>query len=387
MVSDKHSVNVNELTFETIERVKKELKRLIDVGGSDLHIKANAPIKARVNGVITMFNEQLFSKADGITLAKELLRTRFSEFVEKKEMDLVYIYDEKLRFRVNIFFQMDGVSAVFRAIPSAQKTLQEMGLPETLRKIIGMDRGIVLVTGATGSGKSTTLASIIHEINLSKSKHIITIEDPIEFMHKDIKCVINQRSVGQDTNSFQNALKGALREDPDIILVGEMRDIETIEMALHAAETGHLVFSTLHTMDAKETLNRIVSVFPPHEQHRIRLILSSTISAIVAQRLIRTKAGGRIAAVEVLYKTPRIESLIREGRDSEIPAALAEGRSIYGTQTFDQALFEFVTNGIVDEDVALSNASVPSDLKLRLSNDFFKNGGENAEEMVIGLKK
>lgn len=383
---DQHAVNVSELTFETIDKVRRELKRLIELGGSDLHIKSNSTMRARINGEIVSFGDEIFSESDGITFAKELLRTRFSEFVEKKEMDLVYIYDESLRFRVNIFFQMDGVSAVFRAIPSAQKTLKEMGLPEGLRKIIGMDRGLVLVTGVTGSGKSTTLASLIHEINSSKNKHIITIEDPIEFMHKDIQCIINQRSVGQDTNSFRDALRGALREDPDIILVGEMRDTETIEMALHAAETGHLVLSTLHTMDAKETINRIISVFPPHEQHRIRLILSSVISSIVAQRLVRSKNGGRVAAVEMLFKTPRVEALIKEGRDSEIPAALAEGRSIYGTQTFDQALFDFVTQGVVEEEVALSHASVPSDLKLKLSNDFFKKEGKE-EEMIIGLKK
>lgn len=383
---DQHAVNVSELTFETIDKVRRELKRLIELGGSDLHIKSNSTMRARINGEIVSFGDEIFSKSDGITFAKELLRTRFSEFVEKKEMDLVYIYDESLRFRVNIFFQMDGVSAVFRAIPSAQKTLKEMGLPEGLRKIIGMDRGLVLVTGVTGSGKSTTLASLIHEINSSKNKHIITIEDPIEFMHKDIQCIINQRSVGQDTNSFRDALRGALREDPDIILVGEMRDTETIEMALHAAETGHLVLSTLHTMDAKETINRIISVFPPHEQHRIRLILSSVISSIVAQRLVRSKNGGRVAAVEMLFKTPRVEALIKEGRDSEIPAALAEGRSIYGTQTFDQALFDFVTQGVVEEEVALSHASVPSDLKLKLSNDFFKKERKE-EEMIIGLKK
>lgn len=385
MNPQQHAVNVDELTFQTLDRVRAQLKRLIDVGGSDLHIKSNAMIKARINGEIVPFGEEFFSKGDGITLAKELLRTRFHELVENKEMDLVYIYSEELRFRVNIFFQMDGVSAVFRAIPSVQKSLDEMKLPQALRKVLSMDRGLVLVTGVTGSGKSTTLASIIHEINLSKSKHIITIEDPIEFMHKDIRCVINQRSVGQDTNNFRNALKGALREDPDIILVGEMRDIETIEMALHAAETGHLVFSTLHTLDAKETIGRIISVFPPQEQHRVRLILSGVLNAIIAQRLVRTKAGGRTAAVEILFRTPRVEALVREGRDAEIPAALAEGHSIYNTQTFDQALFELVVQGIVDEEVALSYASVPSDLKLKLSNEYFKQEG-NEKDLVIGLK-
>lgn len=365
-------VDVNDLSFETMERVRRNLKKLLDLGGSDLHIKANGYIKGRVNGEIATFDDQPFTKADGLNFAKELLRSRFGELAQNKEIDLVYVYDETVRFRANLFFQMDGVSAVFRAIPSIQRTISELGLPETLRKIVNMDRGLVLVTGITGSGKSTTLAAILHEINLARSDHIITIEDPIEFMHRDVRCVINQRSVGQDTLSFKNALRGALREDPDIILVGEMRDAETIEMALHAAETGHLVLSTLHTMDAKETVNRIISVFPPGEQHRVRLVLSTVLSAIASQRLIKTRDDKRAAAIELLFRTPRIEGLIREGRDSEIPNALAEGRNIYGTQTFDQALFDLVVGGIVAEEVALDHASVPADLKLKLSNNFFR---------------
>lgn len=361
-------VNVDKLDFAITKRVRTYLKKLINIGGSDLHLKAGSKVRARINGDIVIFSEDIFSKEDAITFAKELTRTRFPEFALNKEMDMTYIYDSNTRFRVNVYFQMEGVSFAFRSIPTTQSTIDELGLPRAISDIVDMERGLVLVTGITGSGKSTTLAAIINEINQKKSKHIITIEDPIEFIHKDAKSMLNQRSVGMDTNSFSAALKAALREDPDIILVGEMRDVETIEMALHAAETGHLVLSTLHTLDAKETINRIVSVFPTNDQLRIRATLGSTLAAIISQRLLKARNGGRIAAVELLFKTPRIELIINEGRDGEILEALAEGKEIYNTQTFDQHLFELVVNGIVDEDVAMEKATSPSDLKLRLQN-------------------
>lgn len=361
-------VNVDKLDFAITKRVRTYLKKLINIGGSDLHLKAGSKVRARINGDIVIFSEDIFSKEDAITFAKELTRTRFPEFALNKEMDMTYIYDSNTRFRVNIYFQMEGVSFAFRSIPTTQSTIDELGLPRAISNIVDMERGLVLVTGITGSGKSTTLAAIINEINQKKSKHIITIEDPIEFIHKDAKSILNQRSVGMDTNSFAAALKAALREDPDIILVGEMRDVETIEMALHAAETGHLVLSTLHTLDAKETINRIVSVFPTNDQLRIRATLGSTLAAIISQRLLKARNGGRVAAVELLFKTPRIELIINEGRDGEILEALAEGKEIYNTQTFDQHLFELVVNGIVDEDVAMEKATSPSDLKLRLQN-------------------
>jgi len=244
-------VDIKTLTFEQLKKVRVHLKKMIEVGGSDLHVKANAVMRARINGDIVQFSGGIFSKEDALTFAKELLRGRFGEFVEKKELDLVYPYDENSRFRVNIFFQMDGVSAVFRVIPVKIPSFEELHLPDIVKSFTQRERGLVLVTGVTGSGKSTTLAALINEINHNKKKHIITIEDPIEFVHKDRNCIINQRSVGQDTLSFGSALRAALREDPDIILVGEMRDRETINLALHAADTGHLVFSTLHTVDAK----------------------------------------------------------------------------------------------------------------------------------------
>lgn len=376
-------VNVEKLDFAVTRKIRAYLKKLIDMGGSDLHVKAGSQIRARINGDIIVFSNEIFSKEDAITFAKELTRTRYPEFVQNKEMDMTYIYDESSRFRLNIFFQMDGVSFAFRTIPTIQNTIDGLGLPDAIHKITDMERGLVLVTGITGSGKSTTLAAIINEINHKHAKHIITIEDPIEFVHKDIKSIINQRSVGMDTNSFASALKAALREDPDIILVGEMRDIETIEMALHAAETGHLVLSTLHTLDAKETINRVISVFPATDQARIRAMLSSTLNAIISQRLLKNKQGGRVAAIELLFRTPRIELIIAEARDGEIAEALAEGKGVYQTQTFDQHLFDLIVNGVVEEEAGLEKATSPSDLKLRLQNINF---ADNKNESQISLK-
>lgn len=376
-------VNVKNLDFAVTRKIRAYLKKLIDMGGSDLHVKAGSQIRARINGDIIIFSNEIFSREDAVTLAKELTRTRYPEFVQNKEMDMTYIYDESSRFRLNIFFQMDGVSFAFRTIPTIQNTIDGLGLPEAIHKITDMERGLVLVTGITGSGKSTTLAAIINEINHKHAKHIITIEDPIEFVHKDIKSIINQRSVGMDTNSFASALKAALREDPDIILVGEMRDIETIEMALHAAETGHLVFSTLHTLDAKETINRVISVFPATDQARIRAMLSSTLNAIISQRLLKNKQGGRVAAIELLFRTPRIELIIAEARDGEIAEALAEGKGVYHTQTFDQHLFELIVNGVVDEEVGLEKATSPSDLKLRLQNINFADSRNDDNQISL----
>lgn len=291
---------------------------------------------------------------------------------------------------------MEGISAVFRLIPVKILTINELNLPDIVHSFAQMERGLVLVTGVTGSGKSTTLAAIINEINWNKRKHIITIEDPIEFVHKDRKCIVNQRSVGQDTHSFGGALRAALREDPDIILVGEMRDMETIEIALHAADTGHLVFSTLHTLDAKETVNRIVSVFPSVEQNRVRMTLSSVLKGVVSQRLIPTVDGKRVAALEVLVRTARIEQLIAENRDNEIPDTIAEGKELYKSQTFDQGILDLYLAGRISREDALAYATSASDLKLRMEGmagtiDKNQIGKEDEpkefrEEEFIGLK-
>ncbi len=360
-------VDVSKLNFAQLNKVRAYLRKMIELGGSDLHIKANSVIRARINGNIVQFAGDIFAKEDALTFAKELLKGRFAEFIENKEIDLVYPFDERNRFRVNVFFQMDGVSAVFRVIPVKIPSMEELHFPDVLKSFTKKERGLVLVTGVTGSGKSTTLASLINEINFTKRKHIITIEDPIEFVHKDKGCIINQRSVGQDTLSFGTALRASLREDPDIILVGEMRDRETINLALHAADTGHLVFSTLHTVDAKETINRIIATFPTEEQNRVRMSLSGVIQGIISQRLIPTVEGGRRAAMEVLVRTPTIEKLIMENRDYEIRDAIEKGKAHYKSQSFDQHILELYEEGIITKDKAKDYATSASDLELRMS--------------------
>ncbi|MDD2781008.1 PilT/PilU family type 4a pilus ATPase [Sulfuricurvum sp.] len=392
-----HQPDLGELNFEVLKKIRGYLRRMIDAGGSDLHIKANAVVRARINGEIIPLSGEIFSKDDALIFAKELLRTRFPELVEKKELDLVYPFDDNTRFRINIFFQMEGISAVFRLIPIKILTVDELLLPEIVHSFAEMERGLVLVTGVTGSGKSTTLAALINEINWKRRKHIITIEDPIEFVHKDRKCIVNQRSIGQDTHSFGSALRAALREDPDIILVGEMRDMETIEIALHAADTGHLVFSTLHTLDAKETVNRIISVFPTAEQNRVRMTLSSVLKGVISQRLIPTVDGKRTAALEILVRTPRIEQLIAENRDIEIPDTIAEGKELYKSQTFDQGILDLYLSGRISKEDAFAFATSPSDLKLRMEGlsttvEKGKLGVDDGpkefkEEEYIGLKE
>jgi len=349
------------------EKLKLYLRALISNGGSDLHIKASSQVRVRIDGVIKMLGKDILTAEMVDRMAQEITtEAQYRKLIEDRTLDFGYKLGDEYRFRVNIFYQMDGLSAVFRIIPVKILTLEELKLPPVIGTFTEIQRGLVLVTGVTGSGKSTTLAAILDKINRETKKHIITIEDPIEFVHKDKGCLINQRGVGQDTHSFSNALRAALREDPDIILVGEMRDLETIDIALHAANTGHLVFSTLHTLDAKETIDRIVGMFGKEEQNRIRMSLASVLEGVISQRLIPTKRGGRAAGIEILKKTARIEQLIAENRDSEIPDALFEGKEIYGTQTFDQALLDLLRNGEITDEIALEYASNPADLKLKM---------------------
>lgn len=377
---DEYSVDLDALTFEMLNKIRTYLKRMLEAGGSDLHLKANSVVRARINGDITPLGGEIISRDDALTFAKELLRGRFRELVEDKELDMVYPFDDNTRFRVNIFFQMDGVSAVFRTIPVKILSIDQLKLPDIVHKFATLERGIVLVTGVTGSGKSTTLAAIINEINWNMRKHIVTIEDPIEFVHKDRKCIVNQRSVGQDTHSFARALRAVLREDPDIILVGEMRDVETIETALHAADSGHLVFSTLHTLDAKETVNRIVSMFPKEEQNRVRLTLASVLEGVISQRLIPTTDGKRTAGLEVLVNTPRVEQLIMENRDAEIRDAIEEGHEIYKSQSFDQGILKLWQDKRISTESAFRYATSPSDLKLRMEGLSKKLSGKKDDE-------
>ncbi|WP_024790507.1 MULTISPECIES: type IV pilus twitching motility protein PilT [unclassified Lebetimonas] len=370
----------------TREELVKYLNLLVSKEGSDLHIKAGDGIRMRIQGKLVPVESPKLTRESIVELLKEILRSRFEEMVRKKEIDFNYKLDENYRFRGNAFFQIDGPSLVFRTIPINIPTIEELKLPPIIKKFTESERGLVLVTGVTGSGKSTTLAAMIDEINHKKAKHIITIEDPVEFVHKDKKCLINQRSLGEDTLSFSNALRAALREDPDIILVGEMRDLETMEIALHAAETGHLVFSTLHTLDAKETINRVIGVFPPSEQHRIRMTLGSVLEGVISQRLVPTVDGKRTAAMEIMIKTPRVKELIFQGRDEEIKDTIEEGKNIYGTQSFDQHLVDLVIEGRVDEKTAIEYASSRDDFLLKLRKAKLEKGLEVVNDAKIGLK-
>ena len=352
-----------------------ELNEILQValrgGASDIHLKAGLPPMFRVDG-------SLVPLKDGKRLPpEEVARMAFgimNEFQKEKfkntnEVDLAYGVPGLGRFRVNVFQQRGTIGAVLRVIPFKVMTIQDLLLPPVLEKIALEERGLILVTGTTGSGKSTTLAAMIDHINANETDHIMTIEDPIEFLIRDKRSIVNQREVGVDTISFSQALKSALRQDPDVILVGEMRDLETIETALTAAETGHLVMSTLHTLDATETINRIVSVFPPYQQKQVRLQLGSVLKAVVSQRLVpRADGKGRVAAVEVLKATARVRELIEDkDRTKEIPDAIAQGHQTYGMQTFDQSLMRLVRQNVITYEEAQRQATNPDDFALRFS--------------------
>jgi len=348
------------------DKLKKYLQSMIENEGSDLHFQAGSIPRVRIHGELRILGKNETSHEELVELVKAIsTEKQFKTLVEDKNLDFTYVMGD-YRFRINFFRQMYGYSAVFRIIPVKIATIAELKLPEVINDFVDIQRGLVLVTGVTGSGKSTTLAAIIDAINEKYRKHIITVEDPIEFIHKNKSCLINQRGIGQDSNSFTDALRGALREDPDIILVGEMRDLETIDIAMHAANTGHLVFSTLHTLDAKETIDRIIGMFPTNEQNRVRGALASVLEGVISQRLVPTIDGGRTAGIEVLKKTGRIEQLISESRDFEIPDTIAEGKEIYGTQTFDQALLDLYFAKRITRDVTLEYSTNPSDMKLKM---------------------
>lgn len=348
-------------------KLQMYLKAMLKNGGSDLHLKATTQARVRVHGVLKVLGKEIMTATMMENMAKEILTPdQYKKLIDDRQLDFSYVIGTEGRFRANFFFQMNGLSSVMRVIPVEILPIEKLNLPPVVASFAEMSRGMVLVTGVTGSGKSTTLAAIIDLINRTQQKHIITVEDPVEFVHPDKKCLINQRGVGEDTHSFADALKAALREDPDIILVGEMRDMETIEIGLHAANTGHLVFSTLHTLDAKETIDRIIGTFGAEEQPRIRLALASVLEGVLSQRLIPTIDGGRAAGLEILKKTARIEQLIAEDNDAEIPDALAEGKEIYGTQTFDQALLDLFDSERITKEMALEYATNPSDMLLKM---------------------
>jgi len=348
--------------------IEKLLRFLVDKGGSDLHLKVNRPPLLRLKGDLIASDLPVISKEDmNHLLSSVLTEMQREKLAADKELDFSYLVEGLARFRGNIFYQMNNVGAVFRVIPVKIKTLDDLNMPEVIKDILQRNQGVVLATGPTGSGKSTTLAAMVDHINRTKRKHIITIEDPLEFVHADKLCTINQREVGSDTKSFSEALRRALRQDPDIILVGEMRDPETISIAMTAAETGHLVFSTLHTNDAKQSIDRIIDTFPPEQQHQVRVQLAMTLWATISQRLVETADGqGRRAVMEIMINTPTIRKLIEEGNTGRIDKAIADSASLYKMQTQNQHLFELVQKGLITEQAALGISTNSNDLKIML---------------------
>ncbi|MGV9769531.1 type IV pilus twitching motility protein PilT [Microbacterium sp. NPDC003461] len=332
------------------------LRRLVADGGSDLHITVGIPPMMRLHGELrpipgapVWMPEDTHREILGL-----LTRDQLNAFEKEQELD--FAYAAGARFRVNVFVQRGSVGAVFRMVPVNIKPLSELGMPHTLARFAELPRGLVLVTGPTGSGKSTTLAAMIDHINRTRSEHIMTIEDPIEFLHRHNRSIVNQREVGSDTLSFHRALRQVLRQDPDVILIGELRDLDTIQVALTAAETGHLVFGTLHTQSAPQTIDRIIDVFPPHQQSQVRTQLASTLRGVVAQTLIPDASGtGRVAATEVLVMTPAVANLIREGEIHQIPGVLQSG-SAHGMHTLDQSLAQLIDAGRITYEAGLERA-------------------------------
>lgn len=352
-------IDINELLAVTVKR-----------GASDLHLKVGAQPMMRVNGKLKPMREvPKLGQEDTAAISAQIMNLRQKKlFKETHECDMAYSLSGVSRFRVNVFQQRGTIGMVFRTIQTRIKTVRELMLPKTLEEICKEHRGLVLVTGATGSGKSTTLAAMIDFINTSESAHIMTIEDPIEYLHRDKQSIVNQREVGQDTNQFGNALRAALRQDPDIILVGEMRDTETIHTAMLASETGHLVFSTLHTVDALETINRIIGVFPADEQDQVRVQLASVLKAVVSQRLVpRADGRGRVAAVEILVNTQNVrEAIMDRSKTGSIRDMLEQGLfSHYGMQSFDQHLIKLVKRNVISFEDAIMNAAKPDDFTLK----------------------
>ena len=345
--------------------VPELLTALLEVGGSDLHLTAGSPPVVRVNGELERLEKypELSPRSlQGMIYAilPQKLRERFEQ---ELELDMSYSLPGQARFRVNVYQQRDALGAAFRLIPFEIKKLDDLGLPGVVADLARFPRGFVVVTGPTGSGKSTTLAGMVDVVNEERAGHIMTVEDPIEFLHKHKKCIVNQREVGADTHGFGQALKHVLRQDPDVILVGEMRDLETISTAITAAETGHLVFATLHTQDAPQTIDRIIDVFPPHQQQQVRVQLATTLQGVVTQQLLQTTDGhGRVAAVEVLVTTPAIRNLIREGKVHQIYSAMQAGGR-YGMQTMDMSIAAHVKAGRINQQVAFERCHDPEELQ------------------------
>jgi len=340
------------------------LKVMIEKGASDLHITTGSPPRLRVDGKLVPLDYPNLSPTETKALCYSILTdAQKHKFEENNELDLSFGVKGLSRFRGNVFMQRGAVAGAFRTIPFEIKTFQDLGLPEIVNDLVKKPRGLILVTGATGSGKSTTLAAMVDRINSERYDHIITIEDPIEYLHGHKKCLINQREVNADTVSFKAALRYVLRQDPDVVLIGEMRDLETIEAALTVAETGHLTLATLHTNSAIQTINRIIDVFPPHQQEQIRVQLSFVLEGILAQQLLAKKSGkGRCLAVELMVPNPAIRNLIREDKIHQIYSMMQTGQTKFGMQTMNQSLFELYTKGFLSYEDAVGRSPVPEEL-------------------------
>ena len=337
--------------------IKDLLSFAVDNNASDLHLSAGLPPMIRVDGDLHRLDVDNLDQQMTHGLLYSIMTDKQShEYEEHLEIDFSCDVPNIARFRVNVYTQNRGIAGVFRVIPSLIQTLDELRTPSVLKKLTNLPRGLILVTGGTGCGKSTTLAAMLNEINMHKHEHIITIEDPIEFVHRSNKSLINQREVHRDTIGFENALRSALREDPDIILVGEMRDLETIRLALTAAETGHLVFGTLHTTSAAKTINRIIDVFPGNEKTMVRTMLSESLQGVIAQQLLKSRGGGRVAAHEIMLCTPAIRNLIREDKVAQMYSAIQTGQAM-GMQTLEQSLVNLIQSGKISKETGFDAAN------------------------------
>jgi twitching motility protein PilT len=338
------------------------ISNVLQSGASDLHLTVGAPPLMRLNGALTPMKLPLLTPTDTRELVYGILSQDQRKRLENDlELDFSYAVPNIARFRVNVYFQRSSFGAALRVVPTSIKSLEELSLPQSLREWVNKHRGLVLVTGPTGSGKSTTLASLINEINETRTCHIMTIEDPIEFLHRHKRSMVNQREVGADTRSFPTALRSVLRQDPDVILVGELRDLETIQVALTAAETGHVVFATLHTSDAPQTIDRVIDVFPSHQQQQVRVMLANALQGICCQQLVPNLQGGRTAICEVLMPTPAVRNLIREGKTHQIYSVMQTG-SAHGMQTMDTALANLVRRGVISVQQAQDRAGNSEEL-------------------------
>jgi twitching motility protein PilT len=332
----------------------------VEQGASDCHLSAGEPPMIRIHGDLKKLDHAPLTKEEAHALVYDIMNdAQRKAFEETHECDFSFEMGTVARFRVNVFMQRKGEGAVFRTIPTKILTLEQLEMPAILKQLCEKEKGLILVTGPTGSGKSTTLAGMVDYLNETFEGHILTVEDPIEFVHQSKKCLVNQRELGPHTNSFANALRAALREDPDVILVGEMRDLETIQLALTAAETGHIVFGTLHTSSAPKTVDRIIDVFPPNQQAQIRAQFAESVEAVITQTLLKKKGGGRIAALEIMTGTTAVRNLVREGKIHQIPGTMQVSQKD-GMQTMDMALLNLVSRGLVSKEEAQSKSSNPN---------------------------